>query len=114
MKVGDKVFVFDSNYRVYDRSDGKPFGGPVYREHFRERVILGETSRSWLVGYEGWSLTSCTKHPKKGRTALYTLEQIAEEEYRHYNAHRIADRVQHADYAVLKQIAALLGYKETV
>lgn len=45
LKVGDPVWLFDGNHRVY--RDGA--SGPVYREHFIRYVITGETRTSWLI-----------------------------------------------------------------
>lgn len=114
MKVGDIVYIFDHNHRVYpeDRSLGS---GPIYREHFVKRQIVGETTRSWLVSFEGSKPDSrcVTKHAKKElRNGLYTLEQIDEEVYMHENRYHIAQAVHHVDYATLKKIAELINYKE--
>jgi len=49
LKVGDTVWVFDINRRVYD---GNGLGAKIiYREHFRPVHIIGETSRSWILDY---------------------------------------------------------------
>lgn len=110
-KVGDKVWVFDQNHRVYPKKpNGSPLGGgPIYREHFREREITGETSRSWV-------LSSGLKVPKTGgdvRGAVYMTRQAVEDAV-FMNAHRW--RIEEAvgrvlDATLLRQIAALVGYK---
>lgn len=113
-KVGDKVFVFDSNRRVYPK-DKSIASAPIYREHFAEREILGETSRSWLVGWHGLSLDHrcVTKYPKKDNAGLYTLGQIDEEVYRHDHMYRISKMVEHTSYKNLKAIADIVGYTYT-
>jgi hypothetical protein len=113
MKVGDKVYTFDSNRRVYP-TDKTISSGPIYREHFVLQEILGETSQSWIVGYSGWTVDTraCTKHKKKAeRPSLFTREQVEEQIYIHDNGHKIADLVYHVDYKTLKAIADLIGYK---
>lgn len=45
IRVGSVVWFFDVNRRVYD--EGRRL---VYREHFREVPIIGETPRSWILG----------------------------------------------------------------
>ena len=45
LAIGDTVWVFDTNRRVYPKDDG----GPIYREHFRPLKITGETRASWLL-----------------------------------------------------------------
>ena len=49
MKVGDKVWIFDTNRRVYPKVNGRVTGGPIYAEHFVQAEITGETSKSWIV-----------------------------------------------------------------
>jgi hypothetical protein len=50
-KIGDQVWLFNGNHRVYPRdAQGKPVpGGPVFREHFRPYQIIGETRTSWCL-----------------------------------------------------------------
>lgn len=116
-KVGEKVYVFDPNHRVYERdANGHSHGAPIYREHFVEREIVGETPRSWIVGYPGSKVDDrCSlKYSKKNPVGLYTLEGIDEEIYVHDNAYKIAEIVHRLDYKTLKAIAELVGYKEKV
>ena len=119
MKIGDPVWLFDDNRRVYPEG-GRTFGGggPIYREHFVEMVISGETAKSWIV-----SRGRCEhgKIPKIGdgdtramkngawRSTIY-LSRVAVEDdiYCHDNRVRIADDVRRADAATLRAIDALL------
>lgn len=114
MKIGDIVYIFDFNHRVYPKDNKNFCYGPIYREHFVERQILGETSRSWLVGFRGGDVTSrCTgKYAKKDCMGLYTLKQVQEACYKHENAYKIAKLVEKVDYTTLKAIASIIGYKE--
>jgi hypothetical protein len=121
MKIGDIVYVFDSNHRVYPEKkpgEGYSHSGPIYKEHFRPHRIIGETSSSWLVGFEhdGYQDLNnryVTKHSKKEpHNGLYTAEQIDEQVYIHENAHKIQDAMRNVDYATLKKIAELINYKE--
>lgn len=53
VKVGDPIFLFDQNRRIYPKdAKGKPVphSSPIWREHWVPRVIVGETARTWLVG----------------------------------------------------------------
>ena len=49
LRVGDILWSFDSNRRVYSKP-GFGGGGPIYRKHYQQETIVGETSLSWLVG----------------------------------------------------------------
>jgi len=53
MKIGSKVWRFDSNRRVYER-DERGDKRLIYAEHFYEATITGETSRSWIVDGGTW------------------------------------------------------------
>ena len=52
MYVGDKVWIFDNNHRIYKDENGNELSSPWYRGHFVERLIIGETKASWIIGYE--------------------------------------------------------------
>lgn len=112
LQVGDTVWVFDVNRRVYAPArPGRLWadGGPIYREHFRPVVIESETSRSWVT-------VSGTKYSKKDRPHGIYIDQQEIDDACWVNDHRykvssLVDRCQ--DPAILRQIAALVGYEET-
>ncbi|MBX9604649.1 MAG: hypothetical protein K2Y51_00390 [Gammaproteobacteria bacterium] len=118
LKIGDTVYFFDVNYRVYPpKKPGDMFysGPPIYRKHWREREIVGETSRSWVVG----PLT--TKIPKKGpppRGWLYSPEDVERNVWINDHRRNIVRAVEKIDarapggYELLRQMAELVGYKE--
>ena len=113
MKVGDKVYTYNENRRVYPE-DKTISSGPIYREHFELKEIVGETTQSWIVGYPGWSADSraCSKHKKKAdHPSLFSKAEVEEEVYMHDHAYKIANLVHHANYKTLKAIANLIGYK---
>lgn len=107
-KIGDKVWRFDPNRRVYPK-DKAISGGPIYAEHFWQDTIVGETSRSWLVGGRDWDQI---KVPKKNPTGIYTDEQKEAEIWEHDHRYRIVKMVQRCTPEQLKQIAKLIGYNE--
>lgn len=112
-KIGDKVYTFDSNRRVYP-TDKTISSGPIYREHFVLQEIVGETTQSWIVGYHGWTVETraCTKHKKKAeRPNIYTKEQVEEQIYIHDHSYKIQDALRNVDYKTLKAVADLIGYK---
>ena len=69
-----EFWFFDVNHRVYPK-DGNHFSAsPIWREHWRRREVVGETTRSWLVG----SRYSYVKIPKKGQLPLNWVRSEAE------------------------------------
>lgn len=60
--VGSTVYVFDENHRIYQPG----ISSPIFREYFREQKVVGETSRSWLVGYGGRDVKRIDKKTREG------------------------------------------------
>lgn len=116
-KVGDTVWVFDQNRRVYRQENGRSVGSPIFREHFRETTITGETSRSWIirggkVPKDGGDVRRSTAGAH-GRTTVYmTREAVDAAVFRNDHQYKIAKMVEAcSDIALMRQVAALMGYK---
>lgn len=113
-KVGDPVWIFDQNRRVYRKdANGKSLsGGPIWREHWAKKKVTSETSRSWVVGENGWDQH---KIPKKGPTPYgicWSEEELDQLSYVADHKHKISDAVQRlTDYDTLKRVADLVGFK---
>lgn len=104
-KVGDKVWTFDLNHRVYPKDEnGRTTGGPIYSEHFRQVEITGETTKSWLIGK--WQ-----ERTPKARPGIFTDEQKADMIWSNQHRHPIVDLVRRCSVEQLKQIAEIVGYK---
>lgn len=43
--IGRAVWIFDHNRRVY----GPTGGAPIYREHFRTCMVVGESRTCWIL-----------------------------------------------------------------
>ncbi len=103
LNIGDTVWVFrGSNYG----GNGKP-----WRDLWEPRKVTAVTSRSWVVGDGFWA----TKVPKAGpyNDVCFTEAEIDDLAYVQNNRFRIGDAVKGCrDTAVLRQIAALIGYVE--
>lgn len=101
--IGKVVFVYDANNRVYmNRSSG-----PDYRHHFVPREVIGETARSWLVGW----VHRPDKHPKADPKLLFGLDDVEDAVWRNHHAYRIAQHVGSiCDPDTLRRIAELTGY----
>lgn len=112
--VGMKLWVFDQNRRVYAKdANGKSFGGPIWREHWVPTEIIGETSRSWLIGPE-WmktQLTRADKLAKKSFPGHYALSEADIDKAAFVrDRSKLADAIHRcADYDTLKTIEAALA-----
>jgi len=73
MQIGDKVWIFDSNKRVYEDDKGNKLDNCWYRGHFREKYIIGETKQSWIIGYEGNDIDSRTNFKVNKKTLTYSI-----------------------------------------
>jgi hypothetical protein len=115
VKIGSTVWFFDVNHRVYPEKEGRhSSAAPIWREHWVRHHVIGETSRSWLVGsYPKADPKLCAKCPKAEITTRYALTELEVDErvYCHDNGWRIAERVQRIkDARILREVARIIGY----
>lgn len=117
VKVGDPIWRFDHNRRVYRKNEhGDSVGGPIWRERWRRDEIVGETARSLLVGPQ-WCQTKLPKSAFRdgGCPPGWALseEHIDRLAWVHENAYRLGAVVQRlGDYEKLRAIAEIVGYKD--
>ena len=108
MTIGDTIWLFDGNHRVY--TTGRH--APDYRSHWRPLPIIGETTRSWIV--EPWG--RAVKVPKTGEHRGWAFSQAEVDDACYLDAHRwrIIEKVKAYTLtaAQLRQIAAVVGYQE--
>ena len=118
--IGDTVWMFDSSHRVYKRNiDGRAMGGPIFREHFRPALIIGETAKSWVLDASGLKVPKmggdvryCGSGPYGKRAVFMTQAAVDAACFRNGHQYKISKAVETCtDVAVLRQIAALVGYK---
>lgn len=105
--IGQTVYVFDINRRVYRKKDGLGSGGPIWREHYRPDVVVSETSRSWV--------TKCmVKIPKKGRdpqSVAFSKDEIDAMEWVHEHRYKIVRLLEQChDPEKIRNIAAILDF----
>lgn len=106
--IGKKVWLFDENRRRYRKDEsGRSLGGPpIWREHWYQVEITGETSRSWIIKNVG-------KIPKRdGRGIAFSEDEINKASFVHDNRHKIAELVRNLQYDQLKKVADIIGYEE--
>ena len=110
MKIGDTIYHFDARRRIY----ADVTADPIYGHHWVEVKIIGETSRSWLVGYAFDPTKLAKKELAEGKLASYkiTKEEVDEDIYVHTHRHKIVNKIQYCkDYKMLKAIADIIGYE---
>lgn len=113
-QVGDTVWVFDINRRIYQKPPpGKiyPEGGPIYREHWVAKKIIGETSRSWLVEPTWRPVKISKRGPHHG--ICFSIKDVDDACWKNEHAHKIigslsANRLTKDQLLV---IADMSGYK---
>lgn len=96
VKVGDEVWMFDINRRVYENNKGSP----IFNGHFYKAQISGETARSFIV--------SRKKYPKNNLSWMYTDEQKLDAIWADENRYKIREIICNVDIETLKKIAAIL------
>lgn len=120
--IGQRVFVWDENRRVYRRdASGKAMGSPIWREHWRPAVICGETPRYWLAGHaidSNVTLSRClAKIPKKGDLpSNIALDEQHIERRAWIAEHRghLANMIRTIEcHDTLRKVAELIGYEAT-
>lgn len=102
MKVGDKVWLFDQNRRIYQK-DGIISASPIYSEHFRQAKIEGETSRSWIIYGE--------KYPKAS-PGFFTDAEKEEDIWDKENRMRLIEQVRRCPIKTLREIDAILAQQK--
>ncbi len=120
MKIGDKFYSFDANRRRYRRDkDGVPAGPPIYREHFYEVEIVGETTRSWIIslGVQSFKVPKSDPFREKdgefgARPMIWSRAVMENECWAHEHRHKIIEKLQTLDPGQLRLVAATLGYPE--
>ena len=108
VKVGDSVWVFDGNHRVYTDSDGNRTSSPIWLYHWRERKIASETSRSWVLDYYD------KKVPKVGhdpRCVCFSMAEVLERTWVHDNQYKIESAIRGLSAEKLREVAKVIGYE---
>jgi len=107
LEIGDKIWCFRSERRIYgppDPKNGMSRGGPIYREHWVQIEITGETSRSWITVYG--------KCPKAGGHGwALTQRDVDMDVWYHEHRHRVVRLVDRQPREVLASIAFDIGYE---
>ena len=112
IKIGDTLYLFNENHRVYHRDEsGRSYGGPIYSKHFQPITVIGETSRSWVCGTD-WSQI---KRPKssRGMSGIFTAQEMADDIWVNDHKIKIVDKIRGCrDPDQLRAVAKLIGYED--
>lgn len=121
LTIGSTVWRFEPTRRVYRHgSDGVARGNPIWREHWVDQTIVGETSRSWLVGYPG-SFYGQHKLAKRGPVTGwgFSEEHVDRLAWAHEHAWKIRDYVGQLgrssngdEVEKLEAVARIVGYEQ--
>jgi len=117
IKVGDTLWCFDENRRVYTKPpEGKLYGTIIYEEHFRPEKIAGETRQSWLIKNHPYADIKVNKETMRSSGRLgtfrwYTDRTKADAVWVRKHRPAIASRVQVAEADQLREIAKIVGYE---
>lgn len=119
MKVGDHLWHFDRDRRIYRRDENnRPFGGPIYREHFVQYTITGETKLSWLVEATHRVLFKINKKTLLASNGAYTAHSFFTDKgmedniWVGDNRYKISRLIERASADQLMECAKILGFKE--
>lgn len=117
LQVGDTIWVFDDNHRVYTKPQkGRAWGKIIWREHWVPRTIIGETRVSFEYATRGGRKREGTI-PKRGPLpSNIALSQQHIDEYEWVNRHkyRLSRDVERiTDPATLRKVAEIIGFDES-
>ena len=112
--VGDTLYRFDCNRRVYDRT--VTGGAPIYSEHFVAEKIIGETKGCWLTAgnYRPAKVNKKTltvAADRWGKISYFTRAGMEDQIWLHAHKHRIVRLVETSAAKKLREIAAIIGYE---
>jgi hypothetical protein len=105
------VWVFDVNNRVYPKKEpGQLSAGPIYRKHWVKREIIGETSRSWLIG-PAWGPVKIPKKGARPSAFLFSQDAVDDDVWMHDHRYKIERMILTLSPEKLRQVATIVGYK---
>jgi hypothetical protein len=116
-KVGDTVWIFDGNRRVYEQGSHGP---PIYAKHWIESTIISETRTSLVLDRHAFGrkvdkATGELRGNELGamrRQVAFSRQAVDDDIWLSENRHRISRDINTcADVVTLREIDALLKSK---
>jgi hypothetical protein len=112
--IGETLYTYDTNRRRYYNADGTKRSDPDPAHYWEAHTVTGETRNSWILDNGRYKVDKKTLE-LRGIREFYALARYAFTETQKDDAmwhkehrHDIVRRVEHADTATLRKIAALL------
>jgi hypothetical protein len=110
--VGATVYKFDENARVYARDkEGRRFGNPLRRPSWVPKTIVGQTSRSWIVGEHEWEKEKLPKKGPRKHGWAYSLKEVEDDVWLSHNRYKLKEAVGRATVDQLREVARIIGYE---
>lgn len=109
LKIGDTVWFFDVNRRIYKDHE------LIYREHFVPLKIVGENKMSWLLehGHKCKKGTLTISAQGFGEYHFYRQDDMEKRIYLHNHRHKIAAAISDLkNVDLLREIAKSIGYDD--
>lgn len=106
-----EIWVFDSNYRVYEDDAGNRTMSPNYRKQWRKCEVVGETSRSWIVRHYGELKVPKNRALITSGWVAFSEAEVDDMVFKHDHGYKIAEAVRSVNASTLRKVAELIGYK---
>ncbi|WP_155300667.1 hypothetical protein [Deinococcus kurensis] len=108
LHIGDTLWIFDGNRRVYPPAAAGRTRSPIYREHWVAHTITGETRQSWLL--DGGNAKVSKVRAQGPRSYAATAQEVEDDVWCNAHYAGLHDAIRTATPAQMRQIAALLNY----
>lgn len=115
IKIGDKFWCFNGNRRRYINGSNSP----DFNSYFVEAIIIGETSRSWLIKSDLIKFKVPKKEPFKFLKSDYgfsyqilTDEMKEDKIWANYHKYKLTRFIETLDNTKLRHIAKMVNYDE--
>lgn len=113
IKIGDTLFRFDANRRIYRDRSFSGGGAPIYREHFEPLKIIGETRKSWILERD-WKASKkdlkSAESMQYGGRGFFTAQGMEDDIWLHDHLYRVKAKLDQASPDILRKVAELIGY----
>ena len=108
----EAVWIFEENKRVYPPGSGLS-ASPIWRKHWDRREIIGETSRSWLIG-PAWAPTKIAKKLRSDPTRRHVAFSEAEIDLFEWAHHARAEVYRRATQSLSIPLADLVPLADSL
>ncbi len=108
LTIGDIVYYFDGNYRVYEKNGVKK-SSPYEEDYYRPLKVVAETEREYILDYGTINKRSNLLTLGKTKHKYFMNKERLDEIYLSENGYKIADKIRYLrDANKLKKIEEIL------